>query len=81
MTKVVKDVKEQRKSARSNMTKGYVDKNVTHREKEGETEYSIRWKGYEQAIGVEVTKEEVAEFIVKGGKILNAKFVYKLEDA
>jgi hypothetical protein len=31
----------------------------------------------EQAIGVEVTKEEVAEFIAKGGKILNAKFVYK----
>ncbi len=29
----------------------------------------------------EVTKDEVAEFIVKGGKTLNGKFVYKLEDA
>jgi hypothetical protein len=83
VTKVVKDVKEQRKCARSKVPKGFfeIDKIVTHREKEGETGYSIRWKGYEQAIGVEVTKEEVAEFIVKGGKILNAKFVYKLEDA
>jgi hypothetical protein len=49
------------------------NKIVTHREKEGETEYNIRWKGYEQAIGVEVTKDEVAEFMVKGGKTLNAK--------
>ena len=83
VTKVVKDVKEQRKCARSKVPKGFfeIDKIVTHREKEGETGYSIRWKGYEQAIGVEVTKEEVAEFIVKGGKILNAKFVYKLDDA
>jgi hypothetical protein len=83
VTKVVKDVKEQRKSARSKVPKGFfeIDKIVTHREKEDETGYSIRWKGYEQAIGIEVTKEEVAEFIVKGGKILNAKFVYKLEDA
>lgn len=31
----------------------------------------------EQAIGVEVTKEDVADFIAKGGKILNATFVYK----
>ena len=31
----------------------------------------------EQAIGVEVTKEEVADFVEKGGKVLNAKFVYK----
>jgi hypothetical protein len=79
VTKVVKDVKEQRKCARSKVPKGFfeIDKIVTHREKEGETGYSIRWKGYEQAIGVEVTKEEVAEFIAKGGKILNAKFVYK----
>lgn len=31
----------------------------------------------EQAIGVEVTKEEVADYIAIGGKVLNAKFVYK----
>ncbi len=31
----------------------------------------------EETIGVEVTKEEVEEFIAKGGKILNVKFVYK----
>ncbi len=49
MTKVVKDVKEQRKSASSKVPKGFFEivKIVTHREKEGETEYSIRWKGYE----------------------------------
>jgi hypothetical protein len=31
----------------------------------------------EQAIGIEVTQDEVADFIGKGGKVLNAKFVYK----
>jgi hypothetical protein len=31
----------------------------------------------EQAIGVEVTKDEVADFVSKGGKVLNAKFIYK----
>ncbi len=30
-----------------------------------------------QAIGIEVTKDEVADFIGKGGKVLNAKFVHK----
>ena len=41
VTKVVKDVKEQRKRARSKVPKGFfeIDKIVTHREKEGETEY------------------------------------------
>jgi hypothetical protein len=39
VTKVVKDVKEQRKCARSKVPKGFfeIDKIVTHREKEGET--------------------------------------------
>jgi hypothetical protein len=51
VTKVVKDVKEQRKCARSKVPKGFfeIDKIVTHREKDGETEYSIRWKGYDES--------------------------------
>jgi hypothetical protein len=41
VTKVVKDVKEQRKSARNKVPTGFfeIDKIVTDREKEGETEY------------------------------------------
>jgi hypothetical protein len=51
LVKVAKYVKEQRKSACTRMPKGFfsIDKVVNHREEGGETEYRVRWKGYDES--------------------------------
>jgi hypothetical protein len=49
--KAAKDVKEQRKVTSNKEPKGFfrIDKVVNHREEGGETEYLVRWKGYDQS--------------------------------
>jgi hypothetical protein len=51
VVKVAKDVKEQRKSTSNTVPKGFfrIDKVVSHLEEGGETEYLVRWKGYDQS--------------------------------
>ena len=51
VVEVAKDVKEQRKSASNKVPKGFfrIDKVVKHREEGGETEYLVRWKGYDES--------------------------------
>jgi hypothetical protein len=50
--KVVKVVKEQGKSSSNRASKGFfkIDKIVTHSEEGGETEYRVRWKGYDESL-------------------------------
>jgi hypothetical protein len=49
--KVIKDVKEQRKGTSNKVPKGFfrIDRVENHREKGGETEYLVRWKGYDES--------------------------------
>jgi hypothetical protein len=51
VVKITKDVKEQRKGTSNKMPKGFfrIDKVVNHREEGGETEYLVRWKGYDES--------------------------------
>jgi hypothetical protein len=51
VVKAAKDVKEQRKVTSNKVPKGFfrIDKVVNHREEGGETEYLVRWKGYDQS--------------------------------
>ena len=51
VVKVAKDVKEQRKGTINKVPKGFfrIDKVVNHREEGGETEYLVRWKGYDES--------------------------------
>ena len=51
VVKVAKDVKEQRKGTSKKVPKGFfrIDRVVNHREEGGETEYLVRWKGYDES--------------------------------
>jgi hypothetical protein len=51
VVKVGKNVKEQKKSTSNKMPRGFcrIDRVVKHREEGGETEYLVRWKGYDES--------------------------------